>query len=161
MQEAGDIEQVGAFYASHRQELYTYALSIAGTPACAEDAVHEAFSRVLARGRLPGELRPYVFRCVRNAALDSRRYSDREQRKREGYASLFANNGKTHQGAVAELLGLFSDKEREIVVLKVYGGLTFREIAAVCGMRQGTVAATYWRGLRKLRERLEAEGGDA
>lgn len=160
MQEMGITEQVGAFYAAHRQELFTYALSIAGTPPCAEDAVHEAFSRILGRGRLPAELRPYAFRCVRNAALDMRRHAGREQRKLEGYAVLFENNAHGEGREVGELLDLLGDKEREIVVLKVYSGLTFREIAAVCGARQGTVAASYWRSLQKLRARLAGEGAN-
>jgi DNA-directed RNA polymerase specialized sigma24 family protein len=45
-------ERLGAFYETHRQELFTYALSITGSFACAEDAAHEAFSRVLRKGLL-------------------------------------------------------------------------------------------------------------
>jgi RNA polymerase sigma-70 factor (ECF subfamily) len=161
MREAGITEQLGAFYAAHRQELFTYALSIAGSPAGAEDAVHEAFSRILARRGLPLELRPFAFRCVRNAALDIRRHADRERRKLEGYAAIFQEGGHSREQDAAEVLGLLSDREREIVVLKVYAGLTFREIAAVCRSRQGTVAARYWRSLQKLRERLQPEGADA
>jgi RNA polymerase sigma-70 factor (ECF subfamily) len=153
---ANDVnERLGAFYDTHRQELFTYALSITGSFVCAEDAVHEAFSRVLRKGRLPETLRPYLFRCVRNAALDTLRHAERERRKMDGYSAIFQKDCAPHgHEAVSEWLSCLSDREREWVVLKVYGGLTFREIAEVCAARQGTVAAGYWRGLQKLRGML-------
>lgn len=145
-------QEIGAFYAAHRQELYTYALSLAGSPACAEDAVHECVRKLLSQRRLPLELRPYAFRCVRNAALDLHRQAARERRKLEDFRAIFDETQITPAHApVVELLESLSEREREIVVLKVYSGLTFREIAEVCGSKQGTVAASYWRSLQKLR----------
>lgn len=160
MREDGVKEALGAFYGAHRQELFTYALSITRSAASAEDAIHEAFSRVLARPRFPRELRPYVFRCVRNAALDLLRWAEREQQKIAGYGVLFHNGGSEGvEESVADALAALSDKEREIVVLKAYSGLTFKEIAEVCGAPQGTVAANYWRSLQKMRERLKPAAG--
>lgn len=164
MQDEGVAGCFGAFYAAHKQELFTYALSITHSPVCAEDAIHDAFSGILSKGRLPKELRPYVFRCVRNASFDLLRSAARERLKVEGYTSIFQESADTVsadtalQETVTELLSSLSEKEREIMVLKVYSGLTLKEIAAVCGTRQGTVAATYWRSLRKLRVRLHTEG---
>lgn len=154
----GIAQEIGGFYAAHRQELFTYALSIVGTVPCAEDAVHEAVSRLLALRRIPRELRPYAFRCVRNAALDFLRSAAREQEKIEGYRIIFDEARlDTRHDAALDLLDSLPARDREIIVLKVFSGLTFREIAAVCGGRQGTVAASYWRSLRKLRERLPEE----
>ncbi len=157
-------ERLAAFYETHRQELFTYALSITGSFECAEDAVHEAFSRLIRKGRLPDALRPYIFRCVRNAALDTLRYAERERRKMDGYSAIFRKDCVSQQfvqprqtvgcEAVSDWLSCLSNREREWVVLKVYGGFTFREIAEVCAARQGTVAAGYWRSLRKLRSAL-------
>jgi RNA polymerase sigma-70 factor (ECF subfamily) len=155
MQDNGLTECLGAFYAAHKQELFTYALSITRSPACAEDAVHEAFSRILARNRPPDDLRPYVFRCVRNASLDLLRSAESERRKLDGYQVLFQKTEDSGSRELAgELLALLSDREREIAVLKIYSGLTFREIAEVCREKQGTVAAVYWQSLQKLRAKL-------
>jgi RNA polymerase sigma factor (sigma-70 family) len=46
---------------------------------------------------------------------------------------------------------------REAVELKVYAGLTFREIAAVTGLPQGTVATRYRAALAKMRTWLRKE----
>jgi RNA polymerase sigma-70 factor (ECF subfamily) len=44
--------------------------------------------------------------------------------------------------------------EREVVELKSYAGLTFREIAEVTGSPQGTVATRYRTALEHLRRML-------
>jgi len=80
-------ETLRAFYAGHRQQLYTYAVSITRQREAAEDAIQRAFQQLLSRNALPTDLRPYVFRCVRNAALDGLR---RDQTRQE---SIFANDG--------------------------------------------------------------------
>jgi RNA polymerase sigma-70 factor, ECF subfamily len=41
--------------------------------------------------------------------------------------------------------------DRELVELKIYAGLTIREIADVTGRPQGTVATQYRRTLESLR----------
>lgn len=122
------IDNIRQFYEAHRQELYTYALSITGGPANAEDALHNAFSRVLRKGKAPRDLRPYMFKCVRHAALDERRVAARHARAgsifQANEAANAANNGLTGQEVDALLRGLSAD-ERECIVLKIFGGLTF------------------------------------
>lgn len=144
-----------AFYQAYSRELFTYALSITANEPDAEDAVHDAFSAVLANGALPREIRPYLFRCVRNAAVDSRRSAAREIAKTTIFAEAVPDGLLRVQ--VEELLEHMYGAERECVVLKVYGGLTFKEIAGVIEEPQGTVAARYWRALAKVREKLETQ----
>lgn len=155
-------EQVRAFYAAHRQGLFTYALLLSGRRDAAEDAVHAAFANLLRRGRIPREWRSYVFRCVRNEALQLCR---QEKRRSERESILAQNNGQQPPGslhgwhpedlqAALETLG---DAERESIVLKLYDGLTFREIAAVRGVSINTASSWYRRGIEKLRSILEKE----
>jgi len=154
MRDDGIAQCLGAFYAAHRQELFTYALSITRSGSLAEDAIHDAFAGILANRKLPAELRPYVFRCVRNASLDLMRAMERDRRKTDGFASIFQpGRGSALQETAEEILAALPEKEREIVVLKVYSGLTLKEIAGVSGKRLGTVATLYRRCLQKLRDR--------
>ena len=44
------------------------------------------------------------------------------------------------------------EEEREIVNLKIMGELTFKEIAALLGRPQGTVAWCYRTAMKKLKE---------
>ncbi len=52
---------------------------------------------------------------------------------------------------VAAALKRLDPADRELVDLKIYGDLTFREIAYLIKMPQGTVATRYRRALHKLR----------
>lgn len=66
-------------YRSNRQGLYTLALSVTRNPQSAEDAVHEAFTRLLKVEKPKNvDWRAYAYQAVRNAAIDQvRRASTR------------------------------------------------------------------------------------
>ncbi len=46
-------------------------------------------------------------------------------------------------------------EQKEILFLKVFDGLTFKEIGSVCGMSSNTAASRYRYGIEKLREAME------
>lgn len=151
-------EQLRAMYEHYRTELYVFALSITRCKQSAEDAVHEAFRNVLGNGAAPEALRPYLFRCVRNAALDELRSVKRRGRRDSIFAS--AQETKTASSALTasemdEILERLSPDERECIVLKLYSGLSFKEIAETRHASPNTVASWYRRGLSKLRAHFE------
>ncbi|MBI2498036.1 MAG: sigma-70 family RNA polymerase sigma factor [Opitutae bacterium] len=150
------IETLRVFYVGNRQQLYTYAVSLTRQREAAEDAIHAAFQQLLRRGELAADLRPYIFRCVRNAALDALR------RARVRGDSLFAVGpvpdpvapADPAPGLARELdgkLAQLSPDERETIVLKIYDELTFQEIADLRDVPLPTVASWYRRGVEKLR----------
>jgi RNA polymerase sigma-70 factor (ECF subfamily) len=152
--------------------LYTLALSVTGRPERAEDAVQEAFARVC---RMPGALAgagdpvAYVFGAVRNAAVDQVR---RPGVPGEAIAngdhlppvSIFNGHveapdalalGAERERSVAEAVEGLPAEQREVVVLRVYGGLTFAQISDVTEAPLATVATRYRRALERLKRRLE------
>jgi len=149
-------DQVRRCYTENRQGLFTYALALTRNRAAAEDAVHGVICRLLDRGKMPGEVRPYLFRAVRNAAVDGwRRSSSRED-------LLFnlapPDGGDPQPDNVLQLqqcLFRLGEDERETIVLKIYQGLTFREIGEVRGQSTNTAASHYRRGLKKMKAMLE------
>ena len=54
-------------------------------------------------------------------------------------------------------LARLSDELREIIELKIYADLTFREISQVTGLPQGTVATRYRTALEKMRFQMVKE----
>lgn len=153
-------ETLRAFYVEHRQQLYTYAVSITRQREAAEDAIHQAFQQLLRRGELVADLRPYVFRCVRNAALDGLR------RAKVRADSIFAEEWTMDQAAAPapspflareldERLGMLTPDERETIVLKIYDEFTFQEIADLRNVPLPTVASWYRRGMEKLKTLLK------
>ena len=146
-------KKIRTFYDQHRQGLFSFALAITGDRARAEDAVHAAVEKLIARPFLPLNLKLYAFRCVRNAAVSAWR---KNESRRENYFDFEALPASSPDRARAErmesALAKLGDDERETVTLKIFDGLTFREIAAVRGANQNTIASHYRRGIEKLRE---------
>jgi RNA polymerase sigma-70 factor (ECF subfamily) len=150
------------FYLRHRQELFSYALSITRNSATAEEAVHTAFTRLLEKPRAPLLLKAYVFRSVRNAAIDQWR---EERAGKDAYLELSSRPGGVLEPGVPgeseilyQAMDLLSEDERESIVLKIHQGMTLREIAALRGVSINTAASWYRRGLEKMRAALEKDG---
>jgi RNA polymerase sigma-70 factor (ECF subfamily) len=146
-------------YRRHRQGLFTLAVSITGEPASAEDAVQEAFAH-LCRGNAPTHA-GYAFAAVRNAAIDQLR---RRGRKEAALAGAAVFNGSPADPATAaadaELAALLrravaelDEKDREVVVMRIYANLTFEQIGVALGEPLPTVASRYRRAVRKLESR--------
>jgi len=153
-----DVEKI---YDSWGKGLFTCALSVTRRRDLAEDALHEAFARLLQMERAPDNLKAYAFQCVRNAAIDIVRKNQNTVPLPEDYIFNSSDNPRREaekrefQTRVAAALKALSEDERETIIQRLYADLTFEEIA---GMRQkplGTVASWYRRGIEKLKELLE------
>ena len=158
--DTGYTDSVRRFYEEYRQELFTYAIALSGSRAMAEDAVHEAFYHMLQRPRTPENFRAYVFRAVRNAAIDDIRRRNRETPAESIFSVdsvVHAAEGRDELRLAMHLLEILSADERECIVLKLFNDLTFREVAAVRGVSLNTAASWYRRGLEKLRTEYNAQ----
>ena len=71
-------------YRSHRQGLFSVALAITGSRQQAEDAVHEAFCKLVDRKPPTEDAVPYVFKTVRNAAIPTPRTQQAHQQRAGG-----------------------------------------------------------------------------
>lgn len=146
-------------YRQYRQGLFTLALSITACPGRAEDAIQEVFARIY-RNRPDQPIGPaYLFAAVRNAAREQRR---KIRPTDELDASLFDiqpgpdDSAQTHEASehVRRCLAEMDDDTRELIVMKVYAGLTFDQIAQITAEPLQTVASRYRRALLRLKERL-------
>ncbi|WP_157665037.1 RNA polymerase sigma factor [Mariniblastus fucicola] len=162
-----------SLYREHRQGLFTYALSILGCGQTAEDAIQNAFARlhdapIPIGGIEDDKMVPYVFRCVRNCAIDLQRNQQRQQRlgeslfesvqQREDQASpddamLTQERAEQLRAAIDGLAEL----EREVVVLKIFAGLTFEQAGEMAETSPKTMATRYRRALLKLKDHLKGQ----
>ena len=156
-------QRLEAIYRERRQGLYSLALAITRSAELAEDAIHDAFVRLWRSARQPaGDLTAYVFASVRNAAIEVRR---RQKRRVEQATPLFGceaaaatdDHATAERAAAArravEALPL---RPRQVVVMRLYGELTFQQIADALGEPLQTVASRYRRALERIRTELEA-----
>ena len=163
---SGDLNALLALYRRYCGPLYLYACSLSGDSARAEDLVQEAFVRLMASGpgRLRETVRPFLYAIVRNLARDDSRRSTLER----GHAPTLALRAvrteiadpasrKHLEQAVAGALDRLPAEQREAVVLKIYAGMTFEEMADLLAVPQGTAISRYQYALKKLGELLAGQ----
>ncbi|MBI5386357.1 MAG: sigma-70 family RNA polymerase sigma factor [Verrucomicrobia bacterium] len=124
----------------------------------AQDVVQEAVVESLHRlgHRLPPPA--LVLATIRRRAIDWARSEDR-RRGREAAAippgpAWFDTGVEDRELAalIRDAMGRLPENYREVVTLKVWGGLTFREIAGALGIPANTAASRYRYGLAELRK---------
>jgi RNA polymerase sigma factor (sigma-70 family) len=125
---------------------------------CPEDVVQDGFCK-LATSAAPDDPVAWLYRVVRNAAIDAGR-STRQRAKREQVAARsvlwFAESavdGLDAETAVAALEAL-APEMREVIVARLWGGLTLDQIAIAAGCSVSTAHRRYEAGIAALRERL-------
>ena len=147
---------------------YGFVLRMVRDPGWAEDLTQDAFVRVAGRLdglRDPGAARGYLWRVLANLAVDGLR----RHRRRPVRAELPALDPASHEEGVdvaataeardtAECVQRAVDdlpvRERAAVLLRVTGGLTFREVGEAMGMTDRGAARLVGAGLDRLRRRL-------
>ena len=141
-------------YERHGRALLAYACALLRDPSAAEDVLHQVFLNVL-RGRSPidGEPAAYLFRAVRNTALNHMRGQSREVDLAGAGVWLEGPDGSRETSlALESALRALPAEQREVIVLHIWGQLTFEEAAAVIGIPPNTAASRYRYGLAKLKD---------
>ncbi len=154
-------------YQRHGENVYRYLVFRLGSVEDAEDVLQEIFcrfARYAVRWKLVRNPRSFVLRVARNEVNRSLR---RKLVRREGEAMTIAGAGAEgftaalaapEDPSLVRLLRLADGlpaEQKEAVFLKVFEGLTFKEIGSVCGVSGNTAASRYRYGIAKLREAVE------
>jgi RNA polymerase sigma factor (sigma-70 family) len=140
----------------HAPALVLYARQWCDAP---EDVVQEAFLKLFRRGRPPEDVVAWLYRVVRNGALDAAKIARRRQRRESAAARRvrwFVEpeiDGLDAETAAAALERLAPER-REVIVAHHWGGLTFEQIAAVAGCSASTAFRRYTAGVEDLRKQL-------
>ena len=130
---------------------------------CPADVVQEAFIRLAAQTQIPENVVPWLYRVVRNMAISARRSTNRRRRHEAAAASqseswfLRSDGDEIDARAAAKAVGELEDNLREVVVARIWGGLTFDEIAELVDASSSTVHRRYEAALQQLRTRIEGQ----
>jgi RNA polymerase sigma factor (sigma-70 family) len=141
----------------HGAALALYARQWCASP---DDVVQEAFLRLAAQADCPRDPAAWLFRVVRNGAISAGR-SETRRRKHEAQAAKIDRDRfeatddlgidlNTVSTALTELAG----EDREVIVLHLWGGLTFGQIAELVESSASTVFRRYQAALVELRNKL-------
>ena len=176
-----DPEAFGVLIDEYSNRLYGFLYRLTGSREDAEDMVQEVFVRVvrtIARYEHRGHFEPWLFRIATNLARDRGRRTTRTPEttllEANGTASdgdaggpsrLGNPRGPTPESGLEraddiDLLQLalarLPQAEREVLMLRHYGQLSFARIAEMMSTPLGTALARAHRGLGKLRQWMES-----
>jgi RNA polymerase sigma factor (sigma-70 family) len=156
-----------ALYRSSRDDVFAYVAGMLRDRAAAEDVTAAAFERAYRkRGSFDGrrgEPRAWLFGIARNAALD-------ELRRRRRVATLAAEPDDASAAPVADEavegalrrsvlragIETLAPRDRELVALKFFAGLSNVEIASVLGVSASNAGTLVHRAVQKLRKACDA-----
>lgn len=158
----------------HGARLLLYARQQTRTEADAEDVMQDALVQ-LVRAVESGDFRgeegqwfAYALTSIRHRALDAgrraqvrRNYAESQQDNPENICqeTPWLNCGEDDEylrQQVEKLLRQLPREFAEVVVLKIWEGLTFQQIADTTGIPMPTICSRYRYALKKMREALES-----
>ena len=152
-----------AYVAGRRAHLYRAAYLLCGDPHRAEDIVQTALAKLYVawpRASRADSIDAYVRRIIVNSHLDEhRRPWRRESPVESDRMDRAAPTGVTPEDSDAlwHALRQLGPKQRRVVVLRHYWGLSVEETAADLGVSPGTIKSQTSAALEKLRATLMAD----
>ena len=140
------------------KQLYALALSITQNRALAEDCVHDALVAVAEfRGEID-EIEPYLFKVVRNKAIHQRKRLQNDDKFQESLEFIEPRTDSqetlTLIQHIKQHISSLDVNYQQVLIMKLFSDLTFREIGAITECSPNTVASWYSRGLAQLKERI-------
>lgn len=159
MANSGDVDEIELLYRRHGPALLLFATTISGDRSRAQDAVQQVFTRLIETGlRQAVDKKAYLFACVRNATLNDAKF----QRRNTELDSETAWFDPPMRDFAAELslrraLSDLPSDQREVVVLHMWGELTFSQIAELLLISANTAASRYRYALARLREAMSVK----
>jgi RNA polymerase sigma-70 factor, ECF subfamily len=165
-------ETITALVAEYSATLYRVAYSVMRNGAEAEDAVQEAFLRVLKHRNKLGEIRDvrvWLIRITWNVVLDRKRRGKTRPENDDiaDFARVLPSADRRvdeeiissqEQARILALIDRLPAKERQALLLSAVEELTTAQIASALGTTESSVRSRIFRARRELSALLEKEG---
>lgn len=163
---AADPGDFRALYDETMQLLYRISYRVVNDEEAAEDLVHDSFIKASEKGLVFPSLNDakyWLIRVVKNASLN---YVKRRQRERKAYERALYEDIRTVQSGetsllkseaiklAREALDKLPNHLKEVLVLREYGDLNYKEIGRVLGITEGNVKVRVFRAREKLQSLL-------
>jgi len=148
----------------HAPRLLAYARQWADSSGSAEDIFQDAFVRFWRKRESVRNPVTYLYRCVRTTAMNWRRSRDRRRdHESKTPAAWEPDNPHTlaelseRQVRIAQTLAELPVDQREAVVMKIWGEMTFTQIGQVMSIPRSTAHSIYEAAMTRLSEKLRLE----
>jgi RNA polymerase sigma factor (sigma-70 family) len=159
---AADSADFKTIYNATMQVLYKISYRIVNDEEAAEDLVHDSLIKANEKALVfpsVNDAKYWLIRVVKNASLN---YVKRKQRERRAYERALYEDHRTVTSGETDLLKSESVKTaqaalnklpphlKEVLVLREYGELNYKEIGKVLGITEGNVKVRVFRAREKL-----------
>jgi RNA polymerase sigma-70 factor (ECF subfamily) len=166
--EARDPDALARGYREHAHAVFDFSRCIVRNPSLAEDVVQDVFLRLWNSPRSydpdRGSLRSFLLTMAHGRSIDLVRSETSRQRREERETRLAAVDAiraedddiVTHD-VVHTALGALAPSEREAIALAYFAGYSYRQVAAVLDVPEGTIKNRIRTGLAHLRRELNED----
>jgi RNA polymerase sigma-70 factor (ECF subfamily) len=156
-------------YEKYRDDLLRIAAGLLNDTGTAEDIVHDVFVvfvRSAKQFQLTGSLKGYLARCVANRARNANLSRQRRQTvSMDDVEPIVSDFKRPDQWIICseeftKLSYAMADlpyEQREAVILRIHGGMKFKEIAKLQDVSSKTAQSRFRYGFDKLRSILSSE----
>ena len=161
---AGQPEGYERLLAAYSARIYGYFLRLTGDASLSDDLLSDLFVKLVERlGTYSGgSFEKWLFTVASNVFYDHLRKRQRQQRLKETVRRRLEETGEGIEDAdpftgddLQMYLASLDEETRELITLRFYGDLSFKEMAEMKQMPVGTILSKVHRGLRKLREQMK------
>lgn len=155
-------EQLASLLDQHSRALEIYASQWCRSP---EDCVQESFVGLASRKPPPDCCEAWLYRAVRNRAINTARSERRRANHEQERSFLLAFKANDPAEAITrqddqrqllESLSMLDDQIRETVVLRIWSGLTWKQIAELTETSPSSAQRNYAQAIEHLRSILES-----
>ena len=155
-----DSEQLARWFDAYSNRLTLYARHWLPDD-LAQDTVQGAFTRLMSQFRQPRDIQAWLFRTVRNDAMT--RLRQRERRSRHGKL-IAAQQQIWFESRPEDLIDARTAQEtlmklppaqREVVLLRIWGQFSLKQIGHIVGSPLTTVHSRYKAALAAIKERMQ------
>jgi RNA polymerase sigma-70 factor (ECF subfamily) len=176
----GHADSLGVLVARWEGPLFRFVSRLVDRPDDARDVCQETFLRILDKAeafREGARFSTWMYQIALNLCRDQTRRKRRWGRLMIASPPVGVESPREHaapespstdpaaaledterRGAVRRALSALPREQREVLLLKEYEGLKFREIADVLGVAESTVKSRMYAGLDAMRMSLTAQG---
>lgn len=157
-------QKLSALLKQHGRGLEVYAAQWSLNP---EDCVQEAFVKLAIQSPPPENCVAWLFQVTRNFAISSFRSSKRRTTHESTFASWVSVNSRQDSDPASPLetaedkqqvlqsLDLLDEDERELIVMRIWSGLTWNQIAELTQSSKSSAQRKYVATIEKIKKLLE------
>lgn len=144
--------------------LLRYATRLTANPDTAQDVVQNAFIKLFKRWQEKmapsARISSWLYRVAHNEAVDHIRKESRRQELHQKQSAETPNSAKPDRGynpglsdgaiRARQALDSLSDRDKQVVILKVYEEMSYKAISAITGLKTGHVGYILHHALKRL-----------